>query len=111
VDTSIPVKEGCKEFVISHKGDLQDRLQTSSKFEINVLVSLLFSTCTYKKGESHDVPYQYCFECQRDQRTVRSPGGGEWRSHSVKTYVLVFFLFGRVDVRKGIPMMYPFFSE
>ncbi len=72
VGTSIPVKQGCIEFVISHKERLHDRLQTSSKFQINVLVSWLFSRCRYKKWDSNDVPYQYCFEWQRDQRSVRS---------------------------------------
>ncbi len=43
VDTSIPVNQGCKEFVNPTRSVLP-RCWTSSKFEIFVLVSLLFST-------------------------------------------------------------------
>jgi hypothetical protein len=94
VDISIPVKQGCTEFVISHKERLHDRLQTSSKFEINVWVSWLFSRCRYKKGDSNDVPYQYSFEWQRDQRTVRS----RWRVARSLGQNLCLCIFYSLDV-------------
>jgi hypothetical protein len=91
VETSIPVKQGCTEFVISHK----ERLQIAFKRVPNLKLMFWFlhyfrGVDSYRKGNSNDVPYQYVL----NGREIREPSGhgGRWRGHSAKAYVFVFFI-------------------
>ena len=91
VETSIPVKQGCTEFVISHK----EHLQIAFKRVLNLKLMFWFlhyfrGVDSYRKGNSNDVPYQYVL----NGREIREPSGhgGQWRGHSVKAYVFAFFI-------------------